>query len=149
MKHLSYFNEQNGPRRRMVDTREERPTAMKDKLITFSFKDFDRSQIPPGQNYEEWAENKLLPYMMYKFGEICNKTVAQALSEGFLTIYGDFPPISEFKVPAYIQGKVNWGTIQKINGQKGRVAGYVSGHTFYVVFLDMNHRFWITEKKHT
>lgn len=33
--------------------------------------------------------------------------------------------------------------------QKGRVAGYVIGNVFYVVFLDQNHRFWVTEKKGT
>lgn len=144
-----FLSEQNGRRSRKENVREEKPTAVKDSLITFSFKDFDKSQIPPGQSYKEWYEADLLPYMFDKFGEICNMTVARALEQHYLTIYKDFPPKSKFKVPNFIVGKVNWATIQKIKGQKGRVAGYIDGHTFYVVFLDKDHDFWITDKKNT
>ena len=44
---------------------------------------------------------------------------------------------------------VQWAVIKGMKGQKGRVAGYVIGNVFYVVFLDQNHRFWVTEKKGT
>lgn len=144
-----FLSEQNGRRGRKENVREEKPTAYRDSLITFSFKDFDKSQIPPGQSYEEWSETDLLSYMLDKFGEICNMTVGQALEQKYLSIYGDFPPESKFRVPNFIVGNVNWATIQKIKGQRGRVAGYIDGHTFYVVFLDMNHKFWITHKKNT
>ena len=33
-----------------------------------------------------------------------------------------------------------------IKGQKGRVAGHIIDNIFYVVFLDREHRFYITEK---
>lgn len=45
--------------------------------------------------------------------------------------------------------KENTRVITSIGGQKGRVAGYMKENTFYIVFLDKNHQFWITEKKHT
>jgi hypothetical protein len=32
---------------------------------------------------------------------------------------------------------------------KERIAGHIIGNVFYVVFLDKDHRFWRTEKKHT
>ena len=34
-------------------------------------------------------------------------------------------------------------------GLKGRVAGHVIGNVFYVVFIDQEHRFYVTGKKHT
>jgi hypothetical protein len=36
-----------------------------------------------------------------------------------------------------------------IKGQKGRVAGHIIENVFYLVFLDKEHRFFITEKKNT
>ena len=36
-----------------------------------------------------------------------------------------------------------------VKGQKGRVAGHIIDNIFYVVFLDREHRFYITEKRHT
>ena len=36
-----------------------------------------------------------------------------------------------------------------IKGQKGRVAGHIIDNIFYVVLLDREHRYYITEKRHT
>lgn len=44
---------------------------------------------------------------------------------------------------------LNWAVIMDIKGQKGRVAGHIIDNIFYVVFLDREHRFYITEKRHT
>ena len=38
---------------------------------------------------------------------------------------------------------------RKVKEQKGRVAGHIIENIFYVVFLDKNHRFYVTEKKNT
>ena len=46
-------------------------------------------------------------------------------------------------------GEVAWGTIQRIGGQKPRLAGYVIGSVFYPVFLDKDHLFFPSKKKHT
>lgn len=37
----------------------------------------------------------------------------------------------------------------RVKGQKCRVAGYVDGNTFFIVFLDRDHKFYIAEKKYT
>ena len=117
--------------------------------MVFSFKDFDIKQIPPGQSYDTWQEDKLLAYMLIKFGHICALNIVEAQQEKALKIYGDFPEKTDFKAPQHITDDVNWAVIMDINGQKGRVAGHIIDNIFYVVFLDREHRFYITEKRHT
>ncbi len=47
------------------------------------------------------------------------------------------------------KGDVEWATIQKIVGQKTRVAGYLIKNVFYPVFLDKDHLFYPSTKRHT
>lgn len=132
---------------RKAGVRSERPVAEETTLLTLNFKDFDFAQCPPGQTLAEWERKAWLSKLMEKFIQISSKTYAEATQEKMLKIYGAFPVHSHFKFPAHIHGDVRWGTIQRIGGQKPRLAGYIIGSTFYPVFLDMEHRFYPSEKK--
>ncbi|MCD8295971.1 MAG: hypothetical protein LUC88_00195 [Prevotella sp.] len=127
---------------RIQNFREERAVKGELPKICFNFKDFDRNQCPPGQTYEEWQDDKLLAYMLTKFGYVCECTVQEAQQKRIMTIYSDFPSNSDFKTPKYILGDVKWAVIKDIKGQKARVAGYIIYNVFYVVFLDKNHLFY-------
>jgi hypothetical protein len=130
--------------------RTEREVTEEKPLMLFSFKDFQfNSQIPPGQSYKHWQESELLAYMLDKFGHICNVNRIEAEQQKYLKVYGAFPFNSEFKNPFSDDMELQWGVIMRINGQKGRVAGYVVGNVFYVVFLDSEHKFYPSEKKNT
>ena len=113
--------------------------------MVFSFKDFDCTQ-KFGQTYREWQENGLLAYMLEEFGHFCQWTRVEAEQEDILEVYGNFPKSSKFKHPKHIATDVEWAVIRNVKGQKGRVAGYVIGNVFYVVFLDMDHQFWKTKR---
>ena len=135
---------------RSGNNRNERQGAAEEKpLMLFSFKDFDKNQMPPGQSYETWQEDKLLAYMIEKFGHICQLNRNEAEYGGFLKIYGNFPPNSEFKHPRHIAEDVIWAVIMNIKGQKPRVAGHIIDNVFYVVFLDGEHQFYPSKKKNT
>lgn len=131
---------------RSRNTREEKKVKEDLPKILFSFKDFDIKQIPPGQKFEDWQKDKLLAYMLQKFSHICSLNIVEAQQQKVLKIYGNFPPKSDFKFPQHIVDNVKWAVIMDIKGQKGRVAGHVIGNVFYVVFLDKEHRFYITGK---
>jgi hypothetical protein len=131
------------------NTREEKKVKEDLPKLVFSFKDFDIKQIPPGQSYDNWQKDKLLAYMLQKFGHICALNIVEAQQQKVLKIYGDFPAKTDFKFPQYITDDVNWAVIMDIKGQKGRVAGHIIDNIFYVVFLDQEHRFYITEKRNT
>jgi hypothetical protein len=134
---------------RSRNTREEKKVKEDLPKMVFSFKDFDIKQIPPGQSYDNWQEDKLLAYMLQKFGHICGLNIIEAQQQKVLKIYGEFPVKTDFKLPQHIADDVKWAVIMDIKGQKGRVVGHIIGNVFYVVFLDQEHRFYITEKKHT
>lgn len=134
---------------RTRNTREEKKVKEDLPKMVFSFKDFDIKQIPPGQTYDKWQEDKLLAYMLQKFGHICGLNIVEAQQQKVLKIYGTFPPKTDFKAPQHITDDVNWAVVLDIKGQKGRVAGHIIDNIFYVVFLDQEHRFYIAEKRNT
>ena len=136
----------NSSRERSEGIREERKVKEELPKILFSFKDFDRSQ---GQSYFDWESDQLLSAMVEKFGHLCEMNMEEAKRQNLITEYGDFPLKSDFKHPKHIVGDVKWAVIKNVKGQKGRVAGHIIENIFYVVFLDKNHRFYVTEKKNT
>lgn len=114
--------------------------------LSLNFKDFDWNQCPPGQTFEQWEEERRLSVLMRKFVDVCAYNRIEATQMKLLKIYGDFPENSEFYKPNYIEGEVQWGTIQRIGGQKPRLAGYIIESVFYPVFLDEDHKFFPTSK---
>lgn len=142
----SKFSGLQGMTDRKVANRQERKVAEQMPLLSINFKDFDRNQCPPGQDFEDWQKSGRLKDLMNKFVDVCQCTVVEAQQLKMLKIYGRFPENSDFKIPAHIEGEVQWGTLQRIGGQKPRLAGYIDGSVFYAVFLDENHRFYPSGK---
>jgi len=141
------FSKQSKLGERKQGVRQERQVDEALPLLSFNFKDFDQSQIPPGQSFEDWQKKGYLSKLMTKFKDVCQCNIVEAQQRGYLTIYNAFPPTSDFKVPTFFQGEVKWAVIKDIGGQKPRLAGYIDGSVFYVVFLDMNHVFYKMQKK--
>lgn len=146
-----FKNRRNQPKsgigKRKQDTRPELEPVGSDRKVVFSLRDFDETQIPPGQSFEDWESKGLLSKLMHSLHEISKVTIVEALQRKLIKKYDSFPTNTDFKKPAPLSA-VTWGTIQKISGFS-RVAGHIAGNVFYIVFLDENHRFWISEKKHT
>lgn len=118
----------------------------KEAYIALSFKDFDVNQ---GQDFKEWENEKILALAIDKLRSICQLTVSQATAQGIIKCYTkvSFPPKSNFTHPKHILPDVTWCSMH-IQG-KECVIGYFEDNIFNVVFLDKDHEFWITEKKHT
>jgi hypothetical protein len=135
---------------RNENTREERKVSSIRELLTFSFKDLDETQpssLP--ETIKLWAEGGILECLFERLRDLSKLTRGEAEKQQQIKIYGDFPPKTDFFHPKHIDEHVAWGVIKAVGGQKGTVAGYIVENTFYVVFFDKHHRFWITEKKHT
>jgi len=122
----------------------ELKTGKPKRFVVFSLKDFDINQ---GQSFENWEQERILSNLLNRLREICSYSIEEALAKQIIKIYDNFPAESDFKYPKHVPEGVNWGTI-RIKG-KERIAGYVEDNVFYVVFLDEDHRFWITKKKNT
>lgn len=73
-----------------------------------------------------------------------------------LEVYGAFPRRSEFKHPHHVPSDVDWARFH-LDGKK-RLIGFTipkdlcsihqrfDGNTFYVVFLDLEHKFYATKR---
>ena len=131
---------------RRVNVLNERKVQEEPEKLSFNFKDFDESQCPPGQKLDDWEKDKRLSKLIKKFIDISQYNIIEAQQKSLLKIYGQFPKNSKFSVPKFIQGEVQWGTIQRIGGQKPRLAGYIIGSVFYPVFLDRDHLFFPKKK---
>jgi hypothetical protein len=136
--------------KRVENTREERKSLKLGELMTFSFKDFDETQpAKDPQTLEKWQKESLLKPLFLRLIDISKLSRDEAVKQAQIKVYGDFPPKTDFTHPKHVDQHVSWGVIKSIGGQKGTVAGYIIENTFYIVFLDQNHRFWISEKKNT
>lgn len=131
---------------RTAGVREERKVKEDLPKLCFNFKDFDFNQCPPGQTLTQWEKEGMLSELMNKFISICSYNRIEAVQLKLLKIYGAFPKNGDFKLPPHVQGEVDWGTVQRIGGQKPRLAGYIIDNVFYPVFLDRDHRFFPSQK---
>ena len=131
-------------------------------LITISFKYFCVNQTPIGQVFVDWKDNMRLD-LLQKLAEYTKYTREhwkKQLSNGLplLAEYGKFPTNTDFSIPKNIPNpdELIWSRFRLM--QKVRVCGFfvtediakkynLSTSTFYVVFLDKDHRFYKTEKE--
>jgi hypothetical protein len=130
---------------RSVETREPNTLAGEKPNIVFCFKHFVDSNNT-GQSLDTWActDKKLLLGFLQKMVHISKQSRAEATKDSTITLYGKFPDQdkTDFSCPPGISKEENWGVLRNIGGQKARVAGFLKGDTFHVVFLDKEHKFW-------
>lgn len=119
------------------------------KHILFSFRYLNEHQIPPGQTLKDWEEKKILSSTITVLHEICKRPLSGAFSEGFIKLYDGFPENSEFKLPDGLLADAKWGVIKNLGNQKMRIAGFLEDNIFYIIFLDKEHKFYPSKKKHT
>jgi hypothetical protein len=139
-----------GSYKRPENTREEKKVVSARKLITVSFKDVDFTQ-PKGneQTFDTWSNDCLLEPLLEKIRQLTKLTREEAEKQQIIKVYGDIPDHSDFIHPKHVDENASWAVLKGIGGQVSTLAGYIVENTFYVVFLDKEHRFWPTEKKNT
>ena len=129
--------------------------------LSFSLKYFDGSQ-KAGQDFKDWNNdektdllNKLKEYSKENKQYWLNQRTGSGGLK-VLEIYGTFPRNSDFTHPRHIPDNVKWARFRLES--KVRLIGFFIDETesrekqlstdiFYVVLLDKNHRFYLTEKE--
>jgi len=116
---------------------------IQDGLILFNFKFLDANQ---GQSFEEWEEEKLLSKTFELFRNYSSQKMASAFDDRF-KCYKNFPPAekTEYTHPRHVPEDAVWSSMHLMG--KECVIGHIYRNVFYVVFLDKDHRFYITELK--
>lgn len=110
-----------------------------------SFQYLDITQ-PCCSTFSDWQNAGVLDNMMNTLSGYCKKPLLSQVDGDKFTIYHDFPPSdkTDFVIPPHVPIDACWARIHI--GGKLVVAGHIVEDTFYVVFLDMEHRFWLTKR---
>lgn len=117
---------------------------------------------PAGQSFEDWTNLQLIKlqdslknYCEFSLDHWTKQAVGK--SGTVLAIYGKFPDNSDFTIPAHVPHQAQWGRFRL--SLAVRLVGFVlpkeyhkkvhpctnelyDCNTFYVVFLDSEHRFY-------
>lgn len=116
-----------------------------EKNFRVSFEHLDTTQ-KFASTFRDWQNDRLLSFALDTLYGYCKSPLLKQVDGDKFTLYGDFPSddVTMFKYPETAPEDANWARIH-VNG-KSVLIGHVVGNTFYLVFLDKTHKFWMTKK---
>ena len=133
---------------------------IKGEKLSFSIQYLDENQ-KVGYNFKE-LDAKTKDDIFYELKNLSKESrnywMHQRVGGGglnVLEIYGSFPVNSEFEKPVHIPSHIKWARFRF--GNKRRLVGFflddeyadkykLSKEVFYIVFLDLDHKFYTMEK---
>lgn len=127
----------------------EKPRSVNDIERTanfkLSFQDLDTTQ-KFGSAFLDWQKAGLLSLAMETLRGFCCLPMRQQIDGDKFAIYDSFPPEGRtmYEYPKNVPEDAHWAKIH-VNGP-AVIIGHIVNDTFYVVFLDKTHKFWLTEK---
>ena len=127
----------------------EKPRSVNDTERTanfkLSFQDLDTTQ-KFGSGFRDWQKAGLLSLAMDTLRGFCCSPLRQQIDGDKFAVYNSFPPedTTMFSYPKNVPEDAHWARIH-VNGP-AVIVGHIVNDTFYVVFLDKTHKFWLTEK---
>lgn len=119
------------------------------------------------QSFDQWTKDQLVK-LLEKLKDYSRESLAHwrnspvGKSGTVLAVYPAFPSRSDFQKPQHIPHQAEWARFrlesavrlvgfvlpQNVNGTRHERTGHsFDCNTFYVVFLDANHRFYKTEPR--
>lgn len=99
-----------------------------------------------GSSFKDWQSCGLLSNMLDTLKGFCARPLLEQIDGDKFCIYGDFPSVdkTKFTYPQNVPEDANWARIH-VNGP-AVIVGHVVSDTFYIVFLDKTHKFFLTKR---
>lgn len=96
--------------------------------------------------FKDWQKYGLLSKAMETLQGYCKRPLIQQIDGDKFSVYTSFPPPekTKFSYPKHVPEDAEWARIH-VNGPAVLI-GHIVGNTFYLVFLDKTHKFWMTKK---
>lgn len=118
---------------------------IKEDSFNISFRDFDSTQ-KFGSGFKDWQNCGWLSKMLETLQGYCMQPLYKQFDGEKFAKYESIPPKEQcyFNIPPNITEDAKWARIHILN--KAVVVGHYVGNTFYVVFLDKEHKFWAKKK---
>lgn len=97
--------------------------------------------------FRDWQKDGLLSKAMETLHGYCKRPLREQVDGEKFSIYGSFPPPEKtrFSYPSHVPEDAEWARIH-INGPAVLI-GHIVRDTFYLVFLDKTHKFWLTRRE--
>ena len=110
-----------------------------------SFQYLDTTQ-KYGSSFKDWQKCGLLSKAMDVLQGYCCSPLRTQIDGTKFAVYDSFPPEgkTEFEYPKNVPEDAHWARIH-VNGP-AVIIGHIVKDTFYVVFLDKTHKFFLTKK---
>jgi len=99
-----------------------------------------------GSTFLDWQKREILAHAMEVLQGYCHRPLFEQVDGKKFTIYGDFPATdkTKFTYPVNVPEDANWARIHASGLTV--IAGHIIQDTFYVVFLDPGHKFFLTSR---
>ncbi|KAA6320773.1 hypothetical protein EZS27_029496 [termite gut metagenome] len=99
-----------------------------------------------GSSFKDWQSCGLLSKMLETIAGYCRDSLFTQVDGDKFAIYGNYPPREKtcFEYPLHVPEDANWSRIH-VNGP-AVIVGHIINDTFYIVFLDKTHKFYLTKK---
>lgn len=140
---LGSSNRKDGTR----DLQSTNSTNNVQNLVVISFLYFIDQDTEYCQSLKTWEALNLLSLMNIAFIQLCKES---SVNPQRITKYGRYPERDKTKFPVCpknLSSSANWSSL-RLQGSV-RVIGIMDNNIFYVVFLDKDHLFYLSPKKHT
>jgi len=100
-----------------------------------------------GSTFKDWQNVGLLSKAMETLQGYCCSPLRQSIDGDKFTIYDKYPSKdkTDFLYPQNVPEDAHWARIHINN--KSVIIGHVVRDTFYVVFLDKTHHFYLTKRQ--
>lgn len=101
---------------------------------------------PYASSFRDWQKVGLLSHALETLQGYCKRPLREQIDGDKFTIYTSFPSAekTKFEYPKHVPEDAHWARIH-VNGPAVLV-GHIVGDTFYLVFLDKTHKFWLTKR---
>jgi hypothetical protein len=96
--------------------------------------------------FKDWQRVGLLSKALETLQGYCKQPLRRQIDGDKFAVYQSFPPADKtmFEYPKHVPEDAEWARIH-VNGASVLI-GHIVGDTFYLVFLDKTHKFWLTKK---
>jgi len=102
---------------------------------------------PEPHTLETWQEKHILADALKVLAGYCKRPLREQIDGDKFAVYNGFPPPdkTEFEYPGNVPEDAHWARIH-VKGEPV-IVGHIVGNTFFIVFLDREHRFWLTKRE--
>ncbi len=96
--------------------------------------------------FKDWQKDGLLSKALETLYGCSHKPLREQVDGDKFSIYTSFPPSdrTKFEYPKHVPEDAQWARIH-VNGPAVLI-GHIVRDTFYLVFLDKTHKFWLTRR---